>query len=163
MPFVVNMLRIPKNRISVIFLAVALYLTSPLVEWYFYTTELARGSFPPNADSISIPLFRFVIVWVLGAPVAALLVGFALRDYPGAVSLFAFNRARPVWSAFWTLVFGFLIFKHLTFAFASVQKSQPFDVIQPLLLAYLMLCLRSSLIYSNFFGREETLSLPRQA
>jgi hypothetical protein len=92
-----------------------------------------------------------------------LLVGFALRDYPGAVSLFAFNRARPVWSAFWTLVFGYLIFHDIAFAFASVQKLQPFDVIQPLLLAYLMLCLRSSLIYSNFFGREETLSLPKQA
>ncbi|HEX8289129.1 MAG TPA: hypothetical protein VF556_14090 [Pyrinomonadaceae bacterium] len=157
------MLRTPKNRISVIFLAVALYLTAPLVEWYFYTTELARGSFPPEADSISIPLFRFVIVWVLGSPVAALLIWFALRDYPAAVSLFAFDRVRLVWSALWTLVFGFLIFKHLTFAFASVQKSQPFDVIQPLLLAYLMLCLRSSLIHSNFFGREETLSLPRQA
>jgi hypothetical protein len=163
MPFVVNMLRTPKNRIAVIFLAVALYLTAPLVEWYFYTTELARGSFPPDADSIAIPLFRFVIVWVLGSPIAALLVGFALQDYPGAVSLFAFNRARPVWSAFWTLVFGFLIFKHLTFAFASAQKLQPFDVIQPLLLAYLMLCLRSSLIYSNFFAKEETLSLPKQA
>ncbi len=163
MPFVVNMLRTPKNIISVIFLAVALYLTAPFVEWYFYTTELARGSFPSDADSISIPLFQFAVGWVLGAPVATLLIWFALRDYLGAVSLFAFNRARPVWSAFWTLVFGFLIFKHLTFAFVSVQKSQPFDVIQPLLLAYLMLCLRSSLIYSSFFGREETLSLSRQA
>ncbi|MGI8556663.1 MAG: hypothetical protein ACR2LT_09955 [Pyrinomonadaceae bacterium] len=163
MPFVVNMLRTPKNRISVIFLAVALYLTAPFVEWYFYTTELARGSFSPDADSISIPLFQFAIGWVLGAPIAALLVGFALRDYPGAVSLFTFNRARPVWSAIWTLVFGYLVFKHLTFAVASVQKSQPFDVIQPILLAYLTLCLRSSLVYSNLFSRQETLSLPTQA
>jgi hypothetical protein len=56
MPFVVNMLRTPKNRISVVFLAVTLYLTAPLVEWYFYTTELARGSFPPDAI---LSLFRF--------------------------------------------------------------------------------------------------------
>lgn len=163
MPLVVNMLRTPKNGISVIFLAVALYLTAPLVEWYFYTTELARGNFPPDADSIAIPLFQFSVVWVLGAPVAALLIGFALRDYPGAVSLFGFNRARPVRSAFWTLVFGFFVFEHLTFAIASVQKSQPFDVIQSILLAYLMLCLRSSLVCSNFFSRKETLSLPTQA
>jgi hypothetical protein len=154
------MLRTPKNRISVIFLAVALYLTAPFVEWYFYTTELARGSFPSDADSIGIPLFRFIIVWVLGAPVAALLIGFALQDYQGGISLFGFNRARPVWSAFWTLVFGFLVFKHLTFAIASMQESQPFDVIQPLFLAYLMLCLRSSLLRSNLFSREKTLSLP---
>ncbi|MGI8641377.1 MAG: hypothetical protein ACR2MG_15700 [Pyrinomonadaceae bacterium] len=157
------MLRTPKNRISVIFLAVALYLTAPFVEWYFYTTELARGSFSPDADSIAIPLFQFAVGWVLGAPIAALLIGFALRDYPGAISLFAFNRVRPVWSAVWTLVFGYMVFKHLVFAFASVQKSQPFDVIQPMLLAYLTLCLRSSLVYSNLFSRQETLSLPTQA
>ncbi|HLM60641.1 MAG TPA: hypothetical protein VK308_07555 [Pyrinomonadaceae bacterium] len=144
-------------------MATALYLTAPLVEWYFYTTELARGSFPPDADSIAIPLFRFIIVWVLGAPVAALLIWFALRDYPGAVSLFAFNRARSLWSAAWTLVFGYLIVHEIAFAIVSVQKSQPFDVVRSLLLAYLMLCLRSSLIYSNFFSKEETVSLPKQA
>lgn len=163
MPFVVNMLRTPKNRISVIFLAVALYLTAPLVEWYFYTTELARGSFPPDADSISIPLFQFTVVWILGTPVAALLIWFALRDYPGSVSLFTFNRERPFWSAFWTLLFGYLVFHDLVFAVTSVQKSQFLDTAQSLLLVYFQICLRSSLIYSNCFSRKETLFLPTQA
>ncbi len=163
MPLLVNILRIPKQRISVIILAIVLYLTAPFVEWYFYMTELARGSFPPDADSIGIPLFQFTIGWVLGAPVAALLVWFALRDYPGAVSLFAFNQERPAWSAFWTLLFGYLIFQDVAFAVASVQKSQPLDAMQSLLLVYFQLCLRSSVIYSNFFIRKKPLSLSAEA
>ena len=163
MLLLLNMMRTPKHRKSVVTFAILLYLTAPLIEWYFYTTELARGSFPPDADSIAIPLFRFVIVWVLGAPIVALLVWFALRDYPGAVSLFAFNRARLIWSAVWTLVFGYLVVQEFAFAVASFQKSQPFDVIRSLLLVYLMLCLRSSLIYSNFFNRRKTLSISAKA
>ena len=156
-------MRTPKTRTNLIILAIVLYLTAPFVEWYFYANELVRDSFPSNADSIAIPLFQFAIGWVLGAPIAALLIWLALRGYPGSVSLFSFNRVRFVWSAIWTLLFGYLIVEELAFAIVSIQKSQPFDVIQALLLAYLMLCLRSSLIYSNLFSRQKTLSPPAEA
>lgn len=145
------MLKTPKNRISVIILAVALYLTAPLVEWFYYTTELERGSFPVEADSIGLPFGMFMFGWLVGAPVAALLIWLALRSYPGSVSLFSFNSERPYWSVFWSVLFAVPMFYDLFFAVESVYRLQPLDVVQALLAAYLLLCLRSSIVYSKMF------------
>jgi hypothetical protein len=84
-------------------LAAVLYLTAPIVERFYYSTELARGSYPVNADSIGLPIGLFTIVWLIGLPVAAALIWFVLRSYPGSVSVFGFNAARPYWSAVWSL------------------------------------------------------------
>lgn len=68
------MLRTPKNRMSVAIIAAVLYLTAPLVEWFYYSIELARGSYPVNADSIGLPIGLFTIVWLIGLPLAAVLI-----------------------------------------------------------------------------------------
>jgi sterol desaturase/sphingolipid hydroxylase (fatty acid hydroxylase superfamily) len=145
------MLETPKKRSSVIALAIALYLTAPLVEWFYYRTELERGSFPVNADSIGLPLGMFMLGWFIGAPFAALIVWLILRSYPGRVSLFSFNGERPYWSIFWSVLFAVPVFYDFFFAVESIYRLQPLDVIQALLTVYLILCLRSSLIHNKLF------------
>lgn len=145
------MLKTPKSRASVIALALALYLTAPVVEWFYYTTELDRGSFPVDADSIGLPLGMFMVGWLVGAPLAALLIWLALRSYPGRVSLFSFNGERPYWSLLWSALFAVPMFYDLFFAVESVYNLQPLDVVQATLLAYLLLCLRSSIVHSDLF------------
>lgn len=141
------MLQTPEHKITVVALSVFLYLTAPFVEWWFYTTELVRGSFPANADSISIPLFQFMFGWVVFAPVAALIIWFCLRDYQGKRSLFGFNRERLVWSLIWSLIFAYPTFDEIFFIGESLYKLQPFDALQSLLNSYVLLCLRSAIVY----------------
>ncbi len=143
------MLRTPKNRMSVAALAAVLYLTAPVVEWFYYSTELTRGSYPVNADSISLPIGLFTIVWLIGLPLAAALIWFVLRSYPGSVPLFGFNVARPYWSAVWSALFAYLIFQDVFFCVQSVLRGHPLDVAQSGLMAYLFLCLRSSIVYGG--------------
>jgi hypothetical protein len=144
-----SIFKTPENKSSVAILAGLLYLTAPIVEWVFYSTELARGTFPVNADSISIPLFGFMVVWLIGAPEAVLIVWFVLRSYPGRVPLFGINRNRPIWSFVWSAVFVFLVYKLLSFDFQSVFRANPLDVVQSTGLALLFLYIRCSVVYGG--------------
>ena len=139
----------PEKDTSVATVAGVLYLTAPLVEWVYYSTELARGNFPVDADSISLPLFRFMVVWLVGAPIARLIMWFLLRSYPGRVPLFGFNRERPVWSLVWSAVFSFLVYKELTFSVRSFFAGNPLDVAQSLCMAALFLFIRSSIVFGG--------------
>jgi len=141
------MLTTPKHRTPIIVLAVFLYLTAPLVEWYYFNTELARGNFQSTSDSILLPIWTFLIGWALGAPLAALLIWYALFRYPGKVSVFGFNEVRPYWSLAWSIVFALLVFCDLFFAALSAYRSQPLDFLQSVMMVYLLLCLRASIVY----------------
>ena len=143
----------PKRRMPIIILAILLYLTAPLIEWYYFSTELARGSFQPSADSILLPIWTFLIGWALGAPVASLLLWYALFRYPGQVSLFGFNHARPYWSLAWSILFAVLVFCDLFFAVTSAYRWQPLDLLQSVTMVYLLLCLRASIVYRNSVKR----------
>lgn len=150
------MLRTPKNRISVAASAAVLYLTAPIIEWFYYSTELARGSYPVNADSIGLPISLFTIVWLIGLPLVAALIWLALRSYPGSVSLFGFNAARPYWSVVWSVLFAYLVFQDVFFCVQSAFLGNPLDVAQSGLMAYLLLCLRSSIVYGGWsFSRSK--------
>lgn len=160
MPPGVLTLTTPKNRITVAMLAALLYLTAPIVEWFYYSTELARGSYPVNADSIGLPVGLFTIVWLTGLPLVLVVIWFILRSYPGSVSLFGFNAARPYWSIMWSLLFAYPVIHDIIFCVRSAFLGNPLDVLQSGLLAYLMFCLRSSIIYGDlFFSRGKVASL----
>lgn len=152
------MLKTPKNPARVTVLAIALYLTAPFIEWYYFSSELNRGAFPIDADSIFLPFSMFMIGWLVGAPFVAFFIWFTLRSYPGCVSLFNFNLKRPYWSVFWSMLFAVPIFYYLFFAIQSIYRLHPLDVLQALLIAYLLLCLRSSIIHSELFIANEPAS-----
>jgi len=150
-----RMFKTPKTRAALIALAVVLYLTAPIVEWFYFSNELGRGHYPVNADSIALPLGSFIIGWLIGSPVAVVLLWFSMRSYPGSVSLFGFNRARPYWSLGWSILFAFLVFEAVFFAMQSAVLVHPIDMIQSTLMAYLFLCLRSSIVYGGLSLRNK--------
>ena len=89
--------------------AVALILSQPFFLVAHFSWNLEMGTYPIHADSIAIPISQGLFALVLFAPVALLGVWWALSKYPGSVPLLAWNRERQVWSAFWSLCFGFLL------------------------------------------------------
>lgn len=61
--------KIPKFTQWAIGGAALAYLASPFLFWQWLVSELEKGSFPVNADSIGIPLFGFIVLWVVAFPV----------------------------------------------------------------------------------------------
>ncbi|MBK7999553.1 MAG: hypothetical protein IPK15_12775 [Verrucomicrobia bacterium] len=98
-------LKTPKRKWVVWLLAVGNLLAMPLVEEVYYETNLRRGAYPPEADSIGIPIMQFIAGWVVTLPVFLALIWFGFGEYPGAVSFVAFNKKRP----FVRLFGGFLL------------------------------------------------------
>lgn len=52
-------------RLTIILLG-ALYTVSPVLYWFWLVHELNSGAFPPEADSIGIPMAGFLLLWVIG-------------------------------------------------------------------------------------------------
>lgn len=87
--------------------------------------------YPPEADSIMIPIMYFVMLWLAAAPFYWTGVWFALRRYPGSVSLVAWNSGRPSWSVLWTIAAAavaiILILLILTLLSVSVPRPLLWD------------------------------------
>lgn len=45
------------------------YLCSPAANALFLFKGLENGDFPVNADSIGIPLFGFIVLWIVAFPI----------------------------------------------------------------------------------------------
>jgi len=93
----------PRSRRAVLAVAWFLFLTAPLAVACYFDVERRLGAYPPDADTIAIPILGFVALWAATAPVTWGFVWLCVRRYPGRVPLAAWNRDRPVWSAAWTL------------------------------------------------------------
>jgi hypothetical protein len=148
-----SLFRIPKDGRSVLLVAMAWWVLMPIAEGVFYYTNTLRGENRGGPDLIC-PVALFVLGWVVIAPAVFGLVWFCLRRYPGAVSLFAFDTARPVWSGVWTLALLSYLYSEIAFFYASIRDRYPMDLMTGLIEVYLMLCLRSSVIYSTSFTRK---------
>ncbi len=134
-------------------LALLSIFAQPFVEATYYAAALRRGAFPPEADSIGIPISQFVFGWLVSLPVVFLFIWFALREYPGSVPLAAHNTSRPVWSFLWSAFLLLLAASYTWFAFQSIRRGFPVDVAAALLSIYLLLCLRSSVVFSSVLVR----------
>ena len=132
-------------------LALVSLLAQPAVETVYYRTSLGRGMYPTNADSVAIPITQFLAAWLIALPVLVAFIWFALREYPGRISFLAFNANRPVWSTVWSVLLGLGAGSFLLFAIQSALRLYPLDVVDALLSTYLLLCFRSSLVYSTAF------------
>jgi hypothetical protein len=127
-------------------LAAVLFLTAPLVVTRYYYVELEHGSFPIEADSIGIPIFSFVILTVVTAPLTWGVIWLCARRYPGAVSLVVWNVERPLWSALWTCAFVGSALVFLFLAPWSDAVRHPFLVTHICVDLYVLLVLRSGLV-----------------
>lgn len=148
-----RLMQTPRMKRTVWLLTLLSVFAQPFVEFVYYSTNLDRGAYPVDADSISIPLFQLAFGWLVTLPAVLAFVWFALRDYPGSVSFIAHNSRRPIWSFVWSLVLLLLAASYVWFAFQSIMRGFPLDVAAALLSTYLVLCFRSSIIFSRAFMR----------
>jgi len=86
--------------------ALLLFVSAPLVYAWFMLTELDRGSFPPEADAIAIPIVGSVFVTVGTAPFTWGIVWYCTREYRPCQSLLGWNAAHGIWSLTWTITLG---------------------------------------------------------
>jgi hypothetical protein len=104
-----ELLRTPQRKRPLMLFAVLLILSQPIfIPLHYLWNELA-GAYPPDADSIGIPIFFGWIAWIIFAPVAFACSVWALARYPGSVWLFNWDYNRPGWSIGWSFVFLLLV------------------------------------------------------
>jgi hypothetical protein len=86
----------------------------PLVQAYYERT-LHLGYYPPEADSIGIPIAGEAITTFVLFPVLVACLTLILRRFPTPCSWLAWSKRQWVWSAFWTLLCGLLIYQTADF------------------------------------------------
>ncbi len=148
-----TILHTPKRKAILWVLALVSLLAQPAIETVYYRTSLERGMYPTNADSIGIPIAQFFMAWIVALPLLVTFIWFALREYPGKVSFLAFNVNRPIWSSVWSALLGLAAASFIVFAAQSAVRLYPLDVVNAVLSTYLLLCFRSSLVYSTAFTK----------
>lgn len=136
----------PRSRKSVLVIAAVLFATAPLVVAQYYYGELQRGTFPIDRDSIGIPIFQFVIVLVMTAPISWGVVWICANRYPGAVSFGVWNNKRPLWSAFWTIALVGVAIAFLLLTPWSTAVRHPLLIAHVLIDFYFLLVLRSGVV-----------------
>jgi hypothetical protein len=74
--------------------------------WLYYNAQLRRGAYPPDGDTIIIPIANMTIVWTLATPFLAAAAATALWRYRAGQSYIAFDTTRVVRSVLWSTVLG---------------------------------------------------------
>lgn len=120
----------PPKWYHVALYALALYLALPIVD------GLDGGK---SGQEIIFGLIFFFGLFLL-------FVLLPLRGYPGRVSLFAWNAERPLWSAWWTLLYGSLAVVALAVAWSSLRDGQIWEAIWTIPGVHILLILRSALV-----------------
>jgi len=59
-------LKASDKHLSLLMIGFLAYMGLPFVFWTWLLCELESGSFPPEADSIGIPLGGFLLIWGVG-------------------------------------------------------------------------------------------------
>src|SRR5215210_3899380 len=131
-----TILKTPKEGLSFLMLTFFVYVTAPFFEWLNLQNDLATGKLPTNADSIGLGFAFFLVSWILFAPFVLGFTVWIVQEYPAQISLFGFNRKRPLWSLIWTLIFAFLIFDTLVLALKNLAENWVAGAMQNLLLIY---------------------------
>lgn len=139
----------PRRKLWVWLLALGWLALQPFASWEYYEMNFRRGAYPPEADTIIIGQLSAIMGWVITLPVLLGFFWFCFRQYPGRVSLFKFNRLRPVWSSVWSAILVALGVVYARDAVRSTIGFFPLDIVSELLAIYILLCCRSSLMYSR--------------
>jgi hypothetical protein len=144
-----NIFHTPCRKLVPWSLALGWLVLQPVASWVYYETNYRRGAYPPEADTIIIGQMSAVTGWGITLPLFLGFFWFCFRQYPGRVSFFAFTRERPVWSSIWTAVLLALVALEVWALIGSATGLFPLDALSELLAIYLLLCCRSSLMYST--------------
>lgn len=143
-------LHTPRSKWTVWLWALAWLALQPVASWVYFATNLRRGAYPPEADSIIIGQISAVAGWFITLPLFLGFFWLCFRDYPGRVSWLCFSRARLVWATVWTVLLLALIGLELWSLAGSLAEWFPLDVFSDALAVYLLLCCRSALMHSKW-------------
>lgn len=142
-----KILKTPKDGLNFLMLTFLVYIAAPIFVWFGLRSDLINGKFSANADSIGLGLIQFTLILILSAPFLLALIVWILWNYPPEVSLFGFNHQCPLRSFFWSLIFGFLFLGMLLFSLESFLEGNFFVLIENLIVSYLLLVFRASIIF----------------
>lgn len=137
-----------------LFLGIAgtlLILTQPVFSVLRYYWNLQTGAYPVNADSIGIPIYYEFISWMILAPVALCGLWWAVWKYPNARPVFGWNRQRPIWNVFWTILFTLLIAACALEVPHALRRANLPAIINVILWIFLFLCLRAVVVFKRSF------------
>jgi hypothetical protein len=140
------MVRTPRSKWLVIVAALVLYAVTPVVETLYYLTELARGSYPPNADSIGIPVYQTILSLAVVAPLYLILLWLSTRHYAVGARLTAWNPNTAIRGFLWTAICGGLAALLLIDGAILGYYRHPLSVLHRGLLAYVFLLIRAAAI-----------------
>jgi hypothetical protein len=128
-------------------LLIGFYVGNLLIVWRAYFQQLAMGEFPPEADSIGIPMAGYFLLWLVGIPVLALAVLLIFRSQIVRESLFSMNRTRPITSILISVAAVFLITWDVFYLIEERTRLDVIDVGYTLFEIYLIACLRTVSIF----------------
>ncbi len=142
----------------VLLAAAVLFLTAPAVVARYYYVQLHRGTFPSDGDSIGIPIFGFIILLLVTAPMTWGFVWLCVRRYPGAVPLGAWNPQRPLWALGWTIVISGAIAMLLVLTPWKDVAYHPLLITHVIMDILFLLVLRSAIVAPTVPGRSAETS-----
>jgi hypothetical protein len=136
----------PKRRWMVVASALFLFLTAPLAVYSYYTTEFDRGAYPPEADSMGIPIIGFAVGLLITSPFLAGLVWYGTRRYRASVGIMAWAAEAPVRSGVWSMIYGGPAVAWAREAVILVGSGYGVVAVHALACAYLALVLRAGAV-----------------
>ncbi len=83
-------------------------LAHPVFIYYHYQWMQRQGAYPPEADSIGIPIFGGIFIWLFWAPILGSIFWSVLKDYSPPLNLLAWDTKRKFRSFAFTTLFTIL-------------------------------------------------------
>jgi hypothetical protein len=137
------MLRTPSTRLAFACEAIPIYLVWPFLDMRYYMRMLELGKYPPNADTIAIPMAESFMLATYLAPGFLALLFAVLWKYKPGVPLFIWNRERRTATWIWTIIAAFFIWSSLGVAFDDLKIGLYLNVLYTGLVVYFWLVVRA--------------------
>jgi hypothetical protein len=142
----IYVVRTPRSRWSLLLGLLLAYCATPLAVASYYSTELRRGAYPVEADSIGIPIYQSVFVLLTMIPVVFIAGWMAVRNYRPSAVLWAWAPSRPLAAAFWSTFLVAAALAQVLVAVALAQTGHGLPAIHASATAYMSLLLRASIV-----------------
>jgi hypothetical protein len=137
------------SRLVVALVATGWWLAQPPMVWFYYNAQLHRGAFPPDGDTIIIPIVNITILWALATPFVAAALVAALWRYQAAQSYAAFDSTRRLRSVLWSVLVGLVALIVGEFAYYDVRDGYPLLALAQVPALLVLAWVRSSLCASR--------------
>jgi len=130
-------------------LMLCLYLSAPYFEWSRINAFFISLPSAVIEEEMSFIAGGLIFVWVWGFIALLILLNWTGKNYLSSVSIFAFNRERMFRSFIWSAIFGYFFFNEVFLAVNNSLHFRFFEVFQGLALAYVLLCLRTLIVFKK--------------